>query len=252
MRALELRLLALAALGLVAACGGSADTTLGDGGPHGGSGGSSDTSDGGTSATMPPTLFKSASDGGTFGASPGTALPRGDGGCGPEPVFDPPPASAACWDCMVKGCGPQFAACGSDCGCQGALGDEATCVNAGDARNCLLDGNGSGNDTLNALQLCLAESSNECCGTAPTTAPGMCVQTGSGVGGALGGGGCTTNVAETCSGEDFQVVCSCPEGTCVCFDDMDTRVVNFDSCSTCSSGLGPNPADLYTACGFPH
>ena len=106
--------------------------------------------------------------------------------------------------------------------------------------------------TLNALQLCLAESSNECCGTAPTTAPGMCVQTGSGVGGALGGGGCTTNVAETCGGEDFQVVCSCPEGTCVCFDDMDNRVVNFDSCSTCTGGLGPNSADLYTACGFPH
>jgi hypothetical protein len=85
----------------------------------------------------------------------------------------------------------------------------------------------------------------------PTTTPATCVQNGGSGGG--GNGECTSEFDETCGGVNYRVVCACPEGTCVCFDDMQTHVIKFEGCPYCPGGPGPNSAsDLYAACGFPH
>jgi hypothetical protein len=76
-----------------------------------------------------------------------------------------------------------------------------------------------------------------------------------------GGGGsaqsCTTEYGETCGTTNYQVVCSCPQATCVCFGPT-THVVTFMGCPSCGF---PPPADRMTAqamtaqvlsaCGFP-
>lgn len=73
--------------------------------------------------------------------------------------------------------------------------------------------------------------------------------------GAGGGGGaedCLSTFGETCGGTNYQVSCSCPRGSCVCFG-LSTTVVSFTGCPSCP-GLGSSftTDDILALCGFPH
>jgi hypothetical protein len=85
--------------------------------------------------------------------------------------------------------------------------------------------------------------------TAHDAASTPCNQTGGGGGG--GNGTCTSTFGETCGGTNYQVSCSCPRGSCVCFG-QSTTVVNFTGCPSCP-GLGSSFAtdDIFALCGFP-
>jgi hypothetical protein len=227
----EFRLLALAAIGSVVACGGRLASESSDWAARG--------ADGGTSSTP-------------VGSSTGTELPVSDGGCEASPVtFTPPESSAACWSCVATGCAKQLAACSCDGACESAMAEDVSCVNGGGTVGCFAE-QPADDDALVALNLCVSEASVECsCGDAPPSTTAACVQIGGGGGG--GNGECTSNFGETCGAANYQVVCACPEGTCVCFSGTDTHVVTFDGCPFCPGGPGlTSGADMYEACGFPH
>ena len=77
-------------------------------------------------------------------------------------------------------------------------------------------------------------------------------------GGGIGGSnGCMTNFGEMCGATNYQVVCSCPQATCVCFGPT-THVISNPFCPSCPL---PSPgrdmtaqaaaAKVLAACGFP-
>jgi hypothetical protein len=89
------------------------------------------------------------------------------------------------------------------------------------------------------------------------TDDGSMACTQSGGGGGIGNGSCMTSYSEMCGATYFQVVCSCPQATCVCFGPT-THVVSYMFCPSCNL---PPSADVMTAqtatakvlaaCGFP-
>jgi len=77
-------------------------------------------------------------------------------------------------------------------------------------------------------------------------APAGCTSKGAAGGG--GGGGVASCVAfaqETCSGVNYSVTCSCPQGECACIGPA-TSVITLASCPVC-----PSPSEMFTRCGFP-
>jgi len=82
---------------------------------------------------------------------------------------------------------------------------------------------------------------------APPTDQDACVP--SGGGGGFGGGSCQNTSTETCGGVNYQVNCSCPEGSCVCFGPT-THVVSYPGCPYCP-GVGAPISDVFSLCGFP-
>lgn len=68
-----------------------------------------------------------------------------------------------------------------------------------------------------------------------------------GGGGVLGSGECEQSWGETCNGVNYQVDCSCPRGSCVCFGPT-THVVAYSGCPTCP---GAGSGSVFALCGFP-
>jgi hypothetical protein len=68
-----------------------------------------------------------------------------------------------------------------------------------------------------------------------------------GVGGDGGGApvACRVSALETCSGVDYSVVCSCPQGSCTCTGRA-TSFVALPGCPFC-----PSVSQLFALCGFP-
>ena len=159
---------------------------------------------------------------------------------------------------MAPTCAAQLSACVSDCACSAAVLAAEECADTGNPNQCfgpLLLDNESSDETLSSTANCLTMASLECaCGeTLPDASDPGCTQTGGG--GTGGNGECTSTVGETCGGVNYQVVCACPEGSCVCFSQSSsTKVVSIDSCPFCPGGPagGQSPSDLYDLCGFPH
>ncbi len=250
-------------IGLTAACGGDLSAGRSDGGSGQSEGvdaapvGQASSSSGGSSGG---TLVGSGSSGG----SPGLPIESSgdDGGCAAGTNIltheSPNPTSEACLACVTKGCQAQLAACANDCACNGAVASAEECVDNEDPSGCfgrLVVDNGSSDETLSATTTCLSMASIECaCGeTLPDASDPGCTQTGGG--GSGGNGECTSNLGETCGGVNYQVVCACPEGSCVCFSQSSsTKVVSFDGCPYCPGGPagGQSASDLYDLCGFPH
>lgn len=258
---------ALATVGLAlapGACGGTLDTQVGDGGMSAGANGGThrDASTGSPAATStaPTPTY-------TFGNPP---PPNGtvtyDAGCSTS-IAALGATLGACWGCAAMGCASELNACAADCVCNTTVAQALECVqNGGSSLPCFMPILMGSDDALAALTPCLLQASGECnCplggstldagpAPAPDDASTACVV--SGGGGTAGSGECSSTVDETCGGADYQVVCSCPRGSCVCFGPT-TTVVSFDGCPYCP-GLGPgDPGPLSNSqvldlCGFPH
>jgi hypothetical protein len=267
------RLCGLAMLGLAAACGGNLSTGPGDGGA--GAGSTEDAAQGGGTPGSSPgessggSSSGGGSSGGGFSSSGSSGGPPGfpietiadDGGCAPDANIvthqSPNPESQACWACVSKGCATQLTACANDCACNAAVASVEECVDQGDPNQCLapLPLGDQSDETLATTSNCLMMASFECsCGdNLPDASDPGCTQTGGG--GSGGNGECSSNFGETCGGVNYQVICACPEGSCVCFSQSSsTKVVTFNGCPYCPGGAagGQTANDLYDLCGFPH
>ena len=264
--------IALASAALALACGGSLDSLDGDGGAKGSaSGGARDAAGAGSDATSPPPT-------GTFGkpspSGTGTGTGTGTVGCSTN-IMALGAELGACWGCAAKGCASQLSACEADCPCHTAVAQALECVsNGGSALPCFMPILSTSDPALSAFGTCLLQASGECncslnpgstddAGAPPTSGDDAMACTPSGGGGTTGNGSCSSTVEETCGGNDYQVVCSCPRGSCVCFGPSTTTVVSFDGCPYCP-GLGPgtptpcrttrcwtsagSPADVPTRC----
>lgn len=88
--------------------------------------------------------------------------------------------------------------------------------------------------------------------TARDGASAACTQMG-GAGGSGVPGECSSTFGEMCGGTSYQVSCTCPRGTCVCFG-LSTTVVSFTGCPSSCPGFSPGPTtdDIFALCGFPH
>jgi hypothetical protein len=84
--------------------------------------------------------------------------------------------------------------------------------------------------------------------------PVLCKRSG---GGAVGTAACTVTYGEICGETNYQISCSCPRGSCVCFGPT-THVVDYMECPSCGFGPNRDPATrqaitdrVFAACGFP-
>jgi hypothetical protein len=250
-------------VGLAAACGGQLEaehsegrtgSTL-DGGSSSGASSSGSVSPGGSSGSS----SGSVSSGGSGSSSGSTGLndPGDDGGaCSPGPSLETnePPADGACWSCIEKGCASPLAACVDDCSCNNAVAAAFRCVDSGQkAGPCVLPLITDASDpALLAVSNCILQTNAECgCGDAlPDASNPGCTQTSGG--GSGGNGQCTSNFGETCGAMSYQVVCACPQASCVCFAGGSTHVVDYAGCPYCPGGGPMTMDDAYTLCGFPH
>jgi hypothetical protein len=228
----------IVAIGLAAGCGGELDLAQHDGGAG------QDTDAGAPDGAPPSNLLFT-------GGSPGD-----DAGCSPASsallLAAKEALSGTCWSCVAQGCSTQFAACAADCSCNAAITGDLNCLE-NNGSDCLAPAQASDDDSTTAVNLCIEEASVECGCLSPTPdASAGCTTTGGSGGG--GNGECTSNFGETCGGTNYQVVCACPEASCVCFSGMSaTKTVSFSGCPFCPGGPGPNSGtDLLALCGFPH
>jgi len=198
------------------------------------------------------------SSGPPIGRRPPTGTP-GDAGC-PPASWLPPPSLSGCWTCLATMCSAELAACAADCTCSQALATALVCETGGAApAQCFGPVAMGGGPATIPLASCLLSATAGCpCSSGHTSGPSPldaagCV--GGGSGGGAGGGSCMSQVEETCAGTNYQVVCSCPQGTCVCFGSS-TKIVAFMGCPYCPmSSVGPgslNLQDLFGLCGFPN
>ncbi len=156
------------------------------------------------------------------------------------------------------GCAAQFKACADDCLCNKEVVSAIDCVNArGDPTSCFTTALGGGGDgETQPLINCLLQAGGDCnCGGMTTEPPdaSTCMMTGGGS--TMGNGACSSTIQETCGSSEYQAVCACPQGRCVCFGDT-TSVIQIDSCPFCPSSLPGSPASLtpeqvFSLCGFP-
>lgn len=192
--------------------------------------------------------------GGSSSGSPGS-------GCGPDIRQYGASSSLACWGCIANGCPMQLAACAGDCSCNASVAQAIACIDGGgDILSCFMSAlAGTTDSATNAFTSCLVSAGRDCrCSTLPGGVPQpdaspACVETGSG--GQSGSAGCSSTLQEVCGSASYQVVCSCPRGTCVCFGDA-TTVISFQGCPYCPGGGitapgSPTDADMFAACGFP-
>lgn len=232
--------------------------------PQGGS--SSGFSYGGSSGSY----GASSSGVGPGGGSSGFGYPGGSNsssgspgtGCGPDVREYGASSSLACWGCIANGCPTQLAACARDCNCNASVAQALACIDrGGDVLSCFTSTLGAATDSAtSAFTSCLVSAGADCrCSTLPggvaqPDASPACVETGSG-GSFSGSAGCSSTLQEVCGSASYQVVCSCPRGTCVCFGDT-TTVIAFQGCPYCPGGGitapgSPTDADMFAACGFP-
>jgi hypothetical protein len=170
------------------------------------------------------------------------------------------PSFLPCWGCIDQGCQMQFDACAQDCSCNKAVITAISCVDGGGSpETCFTTALAPGGDsTINALTSCLLQVGGECnCGVGGMTQPppdaSTCAMTGGGS--TSGNGACSSTIQETCGSSEYQAVCACPQGRCVCFGDT-TTVIQIDSCPYCPSSVpnGPSsltPEQVFSLCGFP-
>jgi hypothetical protein len=191
-----------------------------------------------------------------------------DAGCCADILTDEPSdkATAACWTCAKKSCSSEITSCAADRTCTFAVAAALTCTDTGkgSALACFMSAfNSAGDSTETSTSQCLARVYDSCecaalgapvsAGTGSTqTPPSTCTAGGASVG-TSGGYDCEDTWAETCGGIDYEVSCSCPQGSCVCFGPT-THVVNYSGCPFCpdapSSG-STSVADVFALCGFP-
>jgi hypothetical protein len=261
--------LGLAVMALIA-CGGRA---IGEGG-LGGSGGTGQPPP--PVGTQPTTTASGTSKPGTTVPAPsssGSSVPTtpivgptappptsgADAGCGPNILTAAVGSGFAdCWDCAARECTMQIVGCANDCACNGAIAGALACADSGaPALSCFAPVEARGGVAGTALLMCLLKASSACSCMTPTNPPSppppACTLTGSG--GTNGSGTCTSQFGETCGSTNYQVVCGCPQGTCVCFGDT-TTVVKFDGCPSCPAPVATSPGattsqELFKLCGFP-
>jgi hypothetical protein len=265
-------LAALAAIGLTAACGarsGLMETDESNGGAQEDAGVGIGLSD--ASPPPPTSVVSEAPD----SASAQDAMAEGtiaegaiakdeDGGCSASILtYESPSATInACWTRAKERCSSQLSACAADCICNDAIGKALNCVdNGGGTVACF--GNAfvsAGDSTLGSTRDCLttAYPGGSCAGptvdaapTASDAARSACTTNGGGGGG--GNGECSSTVGATCDGQNYQVSCECPRGTCICFGPS-TRVVSFQGCPYCptlGAAIGTTAAQVFALCGFP-
>jgi hypothetical protein len=289
MRAGRLRIGLLASLFVwVAACSRS-DIDLGDtddGGPPGngqsasgsssgaGAGGSGSSSGAGSSGSSG---FVGSSGSSGFPGSSGSSGFVGSSGnssgltgpCAPSLLsYMVAPTFEKCWSCVEGGCSTALMACAQDCGCNKSIVSALGCVNGGGTPfSCFSPAITAGGDpATSSLASCLLQAGSDCgCQeNTPGGGPGMpppvpdasaaCMITGGGS--TSGDGACSSTIQETCGGTEYQAVCACPQGRCVCFGNTTTTVINIGSCPYCpeSTLKSPNALDpnaVLSMCGFP-
>jgi hypothetical protein len=182
------------------------------------------------------------------------------------------PTFAACWACAARGCMSLLTGCAADCTCSETIMKALICSDgSGSATSCFVSTLQSQDPLVADVTSCLSQTSGECnCdgSDADASSPPEATDAGSdtsaacnpgGGGGSTGGGQCSSSAGETCGSTSYQVVCACPQGTCVCFGPSSTpQVVNYSGCPYCP-GLGPESSSADTTqlqmldlCGFPH
>lgn len=151
----------------------------------------------------------------------------------------------------------QFDACAQDCACNTAVVSAIDCINGGGtplscSTPALSPGGGSG---ITSLTNCLLTVGSECnCGGSMVEPPdaSTCVMTGGGS--TAGAGACSSTIEETCGGTEYQAVCACPQGRCVCFGDT-TTVIPIGGCPYCPNTPGSSASlsaqQVLSMCGFP-
>ncbi len=273
-----IRLLRLAAIALLFACGRSdllldqgdglalqdADVSGSDSAAAAPTGSSTSTAPGSTGApgnSVPPANT----------TPPGMTTPPGtvalDAGCSTNLLASEPGARfASCWSCVTSGCESQLTACNADCTCDSAIAGSFACVSGGgDPIGCFFPALSTGDDpAIIAAANCLIMAGGDCgcqsdAGNASPPDAGndgsaACVMNGGTAG--SGNGECTSTLKETCGDTQYQVVCACPQASCACFGPS-TQVISFDGCPYCPTPGGGGPGtttsdDLFTRCGFPH
>jgi hypothetical protein len=92
--------------------------------------------------------------------------------------------------------------------------------------------------------------------TAPAAgdASAACMMVGGG--GSFGAGGCEGSSGEMCGSTNYQIDCSCPRGSCICFGPT-THVVPYAGCPLCPGEplAGQDTgmlAQAFALCGFPY
>jgi hypothetical protein len=120
-----------------------------------------------------------------------------------------------------------------------------------------------GDNAATSLTTCLLQASGDC--GCQVNAPGggqdagipppapTCMMTGGGS--TSGNGACSSTIQETCGSTEYQAVCACPQGRCVCFGDT-TTVIDIGSCPYCPDSALDSPStlspqDVFSMCGFP-
>jgi hypothetical protein len=209
-----------------------------------------------------------------YGEPPPSSASSGGSACGPN-LFDYGAMSflGGCWSCVATGCMAELGACTQDCTCNEEIVKALACVNSGgNVLSCFMQavtlGQNGGDPALEALIPCLIPAGGECNCTAGggsssgatsssssggEDASGECTHNGGSS--STGNGQCSSTLAEVCGSKNYQVICSCPQGSCVCFGDT-TTVVPFSHCPYCpgitSDEPGPTPEETFAACGFPY
>ena len=182
--------------------------------PGGSSVGTTGSNPGSASGSASGGSVGSASSGGT-GAT-GAPTPQ-DAGCNLDiSTYVPPPASAACWNCIAKGCPSALKTCASDCTCGANLATILACVSSGVAvSSCVTPNALMGGPLTVPFDPRLSIASAECpsCQGTPSAADasssdGLMACVGGGGGGGAGNGACTATLSETCGGTTYQVVCA--------------------------------------------
>jgi hypothetical protein len=246
------RVLGLTAIVHASACGGALATQGGDGGAVG----VADSAQPDTTDPFP-----------SFFRQPPDSAIAADGGCSTTSVvtYEPPGPPSACHTCAKKACLSQLTACAADCTCNNAILGALNCVDDGSG-SCIRSAMSSSDPILSATANCLFTAGGDCgCPGVQVPSPdGSCLLLGGDGNNGLGNRECAAHASERCGDTDYQVVCTCPEGTCSCFGPT-THVIHFAGCPYCpgdqadASDLSPLPggvkpanfAAMLTLCGFP-
>ena len=184
----------------------------------------------------------------------------------------PDAAFYGCWSCVARGCPSEWAACAADCACNGAVLKALDCVNGGGTPGACFSSipgvvrQGSvtmvNEPALGSLTTCLLMSGN--CGCqfdsplqsifdASAACPAPIADTG----GTSVIGHCTSSLQMACDGNDYQVICSCPQAQCACLG-TSSHFIKYTGCPYCSFTTPgqppsvPTPSELFAQCGFPH
>jgi hypothetical protein len=212
----------------------------------------------------------------TGSASPDMAA-SSDASCDPNvpaymPVGD---ASISCWTCAAQGCQPQLKACRAECPCSDALGKALACLSAGTNAITCFQPPATADSAWSAVTSCIVSAGAQCgCpsnldvvpgngvplispsdsgpGTEPSdAASSSCKPTLNGA--TSGGQQCHSDLTWSCGGAQHEVICGCPQGTCVCFGNS-SKVIPYKGCPYCPLGPGgpgaTTPDDLFAQCGF--